>query len=316
MRTILTTATLILWALTASSSATPILNKGQDLDTLDAQVNYLSSKNICLKIQAMKFVLLKQPFLLGAFDVRDKINLRVPENSFNGLLEILHKKASPLLRNTKEPETENENLPSGLRTAEERVSYLTAVAIAKNFGKNGIPILPASMLLGLADSQSADTLKISADEEKIILNTIKEKTQKNNNDWAENRKHYYTNEEQQFLAENITQPNVVSLDSGVQYRVIKLGSGKIPNAKNTVKINYKGSLLDGTEFDSSYKRNKPDTFKLSAMILGFTQALTQVPEGSRIIMYIPARLAYGEKGDELIPPFAALVFEVELLSVK
>jgi FKBP-type peptidyl-prolyl cis-trans isomerase len=311
---------LLLFALITACNSTPeITDKGTDLNSLEAQANYISSKNACKKIVAMKIYLAEKPFLLGAFDVRDNIAARVPENNFNDLLDALHKNASPLANSSRmaaaDSNTENNELPNGLRTHEEQISYLMAYAIAKSFGKKGIPVMPASMALGLADTQTKDALKISANEEKIILSMIKEKMQKTDNDWAENRNRYYSAEEKSFFAANITQKNIISLDSGVQYSFIKQGSGKIPKPKDKVNVNYKGTLLDGTEFDSSYARNKSDIFKLSEMITGFTQALTQVPEGSRVVIYIPANLAYGEKGNDVIPPFAAVVFEVELLGI-
>ncbi len=317
MRIFFTTGTLLLLLLITACSSTPeIPNKGADLDTLEAQANYITSKNVCKKMSGMNVSLLDKPFLLGAFDVRDGIASRVPATSYNELLDTLHKNTSPIATTVTATDEDTPELPKGLRTTEERLSYLIARAIAQTFGKSGIPVMPASMVLGLMDTQTKDAPKISATEEKIILKMIKEKIQQTDNDWAENRRHYYINEEKMFFAANITKPDVISLDSGIQYVVLKKGNGKKPKPKDSVTVNYKGSLLDGTEFDSSYKRNKSDTFKLSAMIPGFTQALAQVPEGSSVVMYIPAALAYGEKGNSVIPPYAALVFEVDFLSIK
>lgn len=323
MRTFLTAGTAILLTIiTACSSPPEIPNFGANLDSLEAQANYISSKNTCKKITEMNIQLLEKPFLLGAFDVRDGIAARVPAASYNELLETFNKNSSPLVSTTRaitpahESEDNTPESPNGLRSIEERLSYVIAQAIAKSFGKNGIPVLPASMTLGLNDAQTKNPPKISISEEKNILRLIKDKIKQRDNDWAENRNRYYINEEKIFLATNIIKPDVISLDSGVQYLILKKGSGKTPKANDTVTVNYKGSLLDGTEFDSSAKRNKPDTFKLSAMIPGFTQALLQVPEGSSVVVYIPSELAYGKKGNDLIPPYAALVFEVDLLGIK
>ncbi len=323
MRTMLTIGTLVLITLMTGCSSTPeIPNKGANLDTLEAHANYISSKNTCKKMTDMNIQLLEKPFLLGAFDVRDGIPERVPAASYNDLLEALSKSASPLLStaavasNTQSTDETISEPPSGLRSTEERLSYVVAQAIAKGFGKNGIPVLPASMMIGLKDAQTKSAPKISAAEEKTIVKMIKEKMQQPDNDWAESRYHYYIHEEKMFLANNIIKPDVVSLDSGVQFTFLKKGDGKIPKLTDSVTINYKGSLLDGTEFDSSYKRNKPDTFKLKALVPGFSQALLQVPTGSSLVIYIPAELAYGKKGTLGVPPYAALAFEVELLSIK
>ena len=119
-----------------------------------------------------------------------------------------------------------------------------------------------------------------------------------------------------FLAENAKKEGVVTTESGLQYTVIKAGKGEVPTATSTVKVNYKGTLIDGTEFDSSYKRNEPTTFRANQVIKGWTEALTMMPVGSKWELYIPQELAYGarETGGQ-IKPFSTLIFEVELLEV-
>jgi FKBP-type peptidyl-prolyl cis-trans isomerase FklB len=120
-----------------------------------------------------------------------------------------------------------------------------------------------------------------------------------------------------FLAENAKKEGVVTTESGLQYKVIKEGKGEVPTATSTVKVNYKGTLIDGTEFDSSYKRNEPTTFRANQVIKGWTEALTMMPVGSKWELYIPYNLAYGSRetgGD--IKPFSTLIFEVELLEIE
>jgi FKBP-type peptidyl-prolyl cis-trans isomerase len=120
-----------------------------------------------------------------------------------------------------------------------------------------------------------------------------------------------------FLAANKTKPGVVVLPSGLQYKIITTGTGPKPPAADTVVCNYKGTLLDGTEFDSSYKRGKPAEFPVGQVIKGWTEALQLMPVGSKWDLYIPSDLAYGERGaGGVIGPNAALTFEVELLSIK
>lgn len=305
-------------SLSACSSKLDIPYKGAELNSLEQAANYIQAKNVCKKTNAMRIHLLEKPFLLGAYDVRDNIAARVPEASYADILDTLKQNASPLASVPHANDDPVDDAPEGLRTIEERASYLTARAIANSFGKNGIPVMPASMALGLADAQAtANTQpKLSAKEEKDLTLAIKEKIQITDNDWAENRKQFYMNEEKQFFADNIVKRGVIALDSGVQYKFINKGTGKSPKPKDNVVVNYRGTLLDGTEFDSNAKRNKPDTFKLSDMIPGFAEAMTQVPDGSKVIIYIPTRYAYAEKGTLGVPPYAALIFEVELLGVK
>jgi FKBP-type peptidyl-prolyl cis-trans isomerase FklB len=119
-----------------------------------------------------------------------------------------------------------------------------------------------------------------------------------------------------FLAENAKQDGVVSLPSGLQYRVLEPGSGKQPAATDTVTVHYRGTLVDGTEFDSSYSRNKPATFRADRVIPGWREALQLMQEGAKWELFIPAKLGYGERGAGKIQPNSALIFEVQLLEVK
>lgn len=124
-------------------------------------------------------------------------------------------------------------------------------------------------------------------------------------------------EGEKFLAENKTKEGVVTTPSGLQYKIITEGKGEIPADTCKVKVNYKGTLIDGTEFDSSYKRNEPATFRANQVIKGWTEALTMMPVGSKWELYIPQELAYGsrETGGQ-IKPFSTLIFEVELVSIE
>ena len=120
---------------------------------------------------------------------------------------------------------------------------------------------------------------------------------------------------EKFLAENATKEGVKTTDSGLQYKVIKQGKGAVPTEKNTVKVHYKGTLIDGTEFDSSYSRKEPSSFPVTGVIKGWTEALTMMPVGSKWELYIPQELAYGSRNQSKIKPFSTLVFEVELLEI-
>lgn len=122
---------------------------------------------------------------------------------------------------------------------------------------------------------------------------------------------------EKFLTENKTKEGVVTTPSGLQYKIITKGTGEIPADSSKVKVNYKGTLIDGTEFDSSYKRKEPATFRANQVIKGWTEALTMMPVGSKWELYIPQELAYGarETGGP-IKPFSTLIFEVELVGIE
>lgn len=121
---------------------------------------------------------------------------------------------------------------------------------------------------------------------------------------------------EKFLAENKTKEGVKTTASGLQYKVITEGKGGIPTDSSKVKVNYKGTLIDGTEFDSSYKRNEPAVFKANEVIKGWTEALTMMPAGSKWEIYVPQELGYGSRESGQIKPFSTLIFEIELLNIE
>ena len=119
-----------------------------------------------------------------------------------------------------------------------------------------------------------------------------------------------------FLNENKEKEGVVTTESGLQYKIITEGNGEVPTEESQVKVHYKGTLIDGTEFDSSYERDEPSVFSPNRVIEGWKEALTMMPVGSKWELYIPQELAYGAKESGKIPPFSTLIFEVELLGIE
>jgi FKBP-type peptidyl-prolyl cis-trans isomerase FklB len=133
----------------------------------------------------------------------------------------------------------------------------------------------------------------------------------------EQRVQHNLEQSQAFLAENAKKEGVVTLDSGLQYKVIQAGEGKSPQATNSVTVNYRATLVDGTELDSSYERGKPSTYQMKKVIRGWREALLLMKEGAKWELYIPPQLGYGKRGmRNRIPPNSALIYEVELLAVK
>ncbi len=156
-------------------------------------------------------------------------------------------------------------------------------------------------------------LKINNDQANEFIQKLIEKKQE-----EKLEKEYGTNKEigQKFLAENKTKPGIITTASGLQYEIIKEGKGAKPTANNRVKVHYKGTLIDGTVFDSSYDRKEPVVFPLQGIIKGWTEALQLMPVGSKWKLFIPEELAYGARSQNPIPPFSTLIFEVELLSIE
>ena len=197
-----------------------------------------------------------------------------------------------------------------------KLSYSVGYQVGSDFKRQGIDISPAELLQGVQDALSGSKPQLSREEMQTTLaklqlsikaaqeQKIKAQAEKNLADGIA------------YLFENSKKEGVTTLDSGLQYKVLAEGSGASPKATDTVTVNYRGTLIDGTEFDSSYKRGQPATFRMDRVIPGWTEALQLMQEGDKMQLYIPPDLAYGDKRAGPIEPNSTLIFEVELLSVN
>ena len=202
-----------------------------------------------------------------------------------------------------------------LKTFDDSVSYSIGADIARNFKAQEMDINNDAFVNGFVDVASEGDVKITEDQALAVLTkyqqVMSEKMQAKANAAAEEN----LAKGEAFLAENKTKEGVKVTESGLQYKVITLGSGKKPLATDKVKVHYKGTLIDGEEFDSSYKRGTPIEFPLSGVITGWTEGVQLMPVGSKYEFYIPADLAYGQRAPESIGPNQTLIFEVELLDI-
>ena len=167
----------------------------------------------------------------------------------------------------------------------------------------------AGFIAGTLEKGGVMTMEAAQEYTRTAMETIKAKA-------LEEKYADYKAENEKFLAENKAKEGVKTTESGLQYKVITEGKGEIPADTCKVKVNYKGTLIDGTEFDSSYKRNEPATFRANQVIKGWTEALTMMPVGSKWELYIPQELAYGSRESGQIKPFSTLIFEVELVGIE
>jgi len=209
-----------------------------------------------------------------------------------------------------------------LKTEMDKVSYAIGVQIGQSFKKQEIEIKVEPMMRGLKDSMAGRKLVLSESEIKTVMMGFQQRMM------AKQRELQKKQQERQkvegaknlaigkaYLAANGVKKGVKVLPSGLQYKIIKKGTGKTPTAVDKVKTHYRGILIDGTEFDSSYKRNQPVEFPVNQVIKGWTEALQLMKEGGKWELYIPANLAYGEQARRNIPANSTLIFEIELLEV-
>jgi FKBP-type peptidyl-prolyl cis-trans isomerase FklB len=208
--------------------------------------------------------------------------------------------------------------PVKLQSKQDSLSYSIGVNVGKSLKRDSIGISPEAFLRGVMDARSDSSQWLMPEKE--VQQTIMSFQAEMRAKQVEASKalgEKNLKEGEAFLAQNAKKPGVVTTASGLQYRVITPGKGKMPKANATVTTNYRGRLLDGTEFDSSYKRGQPATFPLNGVIKGWTEALQMMKVGSKWELYVPPSLGYGEGGaGNVIPPNATLIFELELLSVK
>ena len=167
----------------------------------------------------------------------------------------------------------------------------------------------AGFIAGTLEKGGVMTMEAAQEYTRTAMETIKAKAMEEK--YADNKA-----AGEKFLAENKAKEGVKTTESGLQYKVITEGKGEIPADTCKVKVNYKGTLIDGTEFDSSYKRNEPATFRANQVIKGWTEAMTMMPVGSKWELYIPQELAYGSRESGQIKPFSTLIFEVELVGIE
>ena len=170
---------------------------------------------------------------------------------------------------------------------------------------------------GMKDAAAGSKTRLTQDEAKAVLNEVQTEIQKQQQEKTQQAATANKTEGEAFLAANKSKDGVVTLPSGLQYKILTAGTGPKPTASDSVKCNYKGTLIDGKEFDSSYKRGQPATFAVGQVIKGWTEALQLMPVGSKWQIFVPSSLGYGERGAGAeIGPGATLIFEVELLSIE
>jgi FKBP-type peptidyl-prolyl cis-trans isomerase FklB len=210
--------------------------------------------------------------------------------------------------------------PLALKTDKEKFSYALGMnngkRLAESLRKNSVPFDAAILVRGMKDGMSGGKTLLTDEEAQAALQSVQKEVQAKQQEKMKEEAGTNKKEGDDFLATNKGKEGVVTLPSGLQYKILKAGTGPKPTASDSVRCNYRGTFINGTEFDSSYKSGQPATFPVTGVIKGWTEALQLMPVGSKWQLFVPADLAYGERGRPGIEPNAALIFEVELLSIE
>jgi FKBP-type peptidyl-prolyl cis-trans isomerase FklB len=204
-----------------------------------------------------------------------------------------------------------------LKTDKEKLSYSIGMDIGGNLKRGSIEVDPDLLAKGLKDSYGGGKTILTEDQARQAIADFQKTLMAKQAETMQKLSEKNKADGEKFLAENGKKEGVKTLPSGLQYKEIAPGTGKSPKPTDTVTTHYKGTLIDGTEFDSSYKRGEPVSFPVSGVIAGWTEALQLMKEGAKWQLFVPSNLAYGERGaGREIGPNVTLIFEVELISVK
>ncbi|TVQ29836.1 MAG: FKBP-type peptidyl-prolyl cis-trans isomerase [Wenzhouxiangella sp.] len=208
-------------------------------------------------------------------------------------------------------------LANDLDSLEDQVSYMIGMDIGQSLAEQDMDLNIDVLIEALSASYSGDALRMTQEEALAVRDEFMQRRQAEMEQQRDRDATRNLEEGQAFLAENRQRDDVTETESGLQYRVIEPGDGRSPSAEDVVTVHYRGTLLNGTQFDSSFDRGEPATFALNQVIPGWTEGVQLMQEGARFEFFIPADLAYGEMGRPgPIGPNSTLIFEVELIEVQ
>ncbi len=223
-----------------------------------------------------------------------------------------YSRSKPIVTRTETPLPKVE-----LTTAEDQISYSIGMSIGEDIKARNIQINPDVLARGISDMIRGDEVALTKEEAMQVLAQLQEQMAKEQLEAMERLAQKNKAEGEAFLSQNAKKSAIKVTESGLQYKIINAGTGATPTPDSVVKVDYSGFFIDGQEFDSSYKRGEPVEFSVNSIIPGWTEALLMMKEGAKWKIFLPADLAYGEKGaPPIIEPNSTLIFEVELKSIQ
>lgn len=204
-----------------------------------------------------------------------------------------------------------------LSTLKDSVSYSIGMDIGENLKNQSVEVVPEILAHGIKDILDSNKTVLTKEQSQAVMMELQKQLMAKHEEKMNKQKAKNKADGEAFLADNKKKEGVVTLPSGLQYKILTVGTGKKPKDNETVTVNYVGTLIDGTEFDSSIKRGQPASFPVHGVIKGWIEALQLMPVGSKWQLFVPSDLAYGEQGaGGVIGPNATLIFEIELLSIN
>lgn len=204
-----------------------------------------------------------------------------------------------------------------IKDQKDKESYSLGYQFGENMKFQGVDLDLEVYLSGIQDGLAGRNPQMTQDEIRATIAGLRQRLQAAQQKRRQEETEKNLAEGRAFLEENAKKPGLRTLPSGLQYKVLAEGSGKTPKKGESVMVHYRGTFINGTEFDSSYSRQRPPTFKVDGVIPGWTEALKMMKEGAKWLLFIPPNLAYGEKGNPpVIPPNSVLIFEIELISIQ
>jgi FKBP-type peptidyl-prolyl cis-trans isomerase FklB len=224
-------------------------------------------------------------------------------------------KAAPAATTRRAPAAKSPATP--LTTQKDKFSYALGMNLGTSLKKQSVAVDPNILARGLKDALGGGKTALTEDQARATLMEVQTEMRKKQQEQMQQAGAANKKEGDAFLAANKSKDGVITLPSGLQYKILTPGTGPKPTASDSVVCNYRGTLINGTEFDSSYKRGQPATFPVNGVIKGWTEALQLMPVGSKWQLFVPSDLAYGERSPSPeITPDSTLIFEVELLSIQ
>jgi FKBP-type peptidyl-prolyl cis-trans isomerase FklB len=224
--------------------------------------------------------------------------------------------AAPAAKTRRAPAAKSPAAPA-LTTRKDKFSYALGMNLGTSLRKQSVHVDPSILARGLKDALAGGKTALTEDQARATLMEVQTEMRKKQQEQMQQAGEANKKDGEAFLAANKSKDGVVTLPSGLQYKILTPGTGPKPTASDSVVCNYRGTLINGTEFDSSYKRGQPATFPVTGVIKGWTEALQLMPVGSKWQLFVPSDLAYGERSPSPeIGPDSTLIFEVELLSIQ